>query len=1079
MSKRHKHSRVGGRSAADIKADPQATAEEVQSLSNKEPLAAAVHPNCPEKLWWYLAERHPVEALANPASQLFLLESPERWAEMEAKQSIYWIIGNEDALPLAAHRLFAVDCAEHVLSVFERQCPQDKRPRHALQVARAFAKGDANDRDLLAAYNEAHEAAEDMQRVSNGTRGAKQESAYAARHAAWSACYATNTTFPPPPGTSFSASAMGFAADAAHHTGTGFDAETIWQWRLLLRYLQGDVPQVGGLIHVGARTYKSLRQNPTAKESILRSIAEKRPLEALRHPNCPQDLWWELAAKYPLDAEESAAYDLMTLESPERWTKIQQTSPKDWILTYTDKASPRTISEQQLRLFMTDCAAHVLPIYESVHPKDKKPRQALEIARLVARGHATDAQAAEAANLAYLSAQSANTNASAYAAYAAYHASFPPGSIWESVREAAKAAGSAAGISTVRTASAHNTAVDAEFLWQWQRLVQYLRGEGVGARRNKPSQATLDAFKAMGTAEEVATLSKRSPLKAVVHPNCPPELWWKLAARYPFEAMQNPAYELFLVEEPVRWVDLERDNLDDWLDLYLEGARSKLTVRADKQRFSADCAAHVLPIFEKKYPHCTMPHATIALLRQVADGVASADALSAAGNAINDDYQAKTKYAANYAALAVWCATSRFSTNADTRETTRYAQAAAELDANGGNPLPYGRATKASAAAGKTEALWQWRRLVEYLQGTAKPLPVKSVVGSKPKPKGPRSHEEVKEDPQATEEELQAVFHANPLEALRHPNCPRDLWWTIARDYPMEAQESVLFGLLTVEEPERWDDLERANSLAWVSDHLARLSMRDLRLFAADCAERVRPLWEKIHPNDDRAQRALEVARQFARGETWGADALESVWIDPDAKERYTANQLSQAGAMQAAKAINEATRSYDPADYPMRPLNQPKFHGIRGAQNVCSEAIKALEFAAGNRDGKIRDAERMWQWRRLQEYLRGKASPISVGGVAGKSKPSAQPFHVRFAPKVEKAFPAIPREVQRRTTDLLAKIACDPRRHGAIRLKSDRSIHRIKVGAYRVLYEIDDDAKVILVTGVSARQEAYEKYSH
>lgn len=255
--------------------------------------------------------------------------------------------------------------------------------------------------------------------------------------------------------------------------------------------------------------------------------------------------------------------------------------------------------------------------------------------------------------------------------------------------------------------------------------------------------------------------------------------------------------------------------------------------------------------------------------------------------------------------------------------------------------------------------------------------------------------------------------------------------------------------------------------------------MRDLRLFAADCAERVRPLWEKIHPNDDRAQRALEVARQFARGETWGADALESVWIDPDAKERYTANQLSQAGAMQAAKAINEATRSYDPADYPMRPLNQPKFHGIRGAQNVCSEAIKALEFAAGNRDGKIRDAERMWQWRRLQEYLRGKASPISVGGVAGKSKPSAQPFHVRFAPKVEKAFPAIPREVQRRTTDLLAKIACDPRRHGAIRLKSDRSIHRIKVGAYRVLYEIDDDAKVILVTGVSARQEAYEKYSH
>jgi hypothetical protein len=46
------------------------------------------------------------------------------------------------SLPEKTQRLFAADCAELVLKVFESERPKDKRPRLAVEAARAFAKGE-------------------------------------------------------------------------------------------------------------------------------------------------------------------------------------------------------------------------------------------------------------------------------------------------------------------------------------------------------------------------------------------------------------------------------------------------------------------------------------------------------------------------------------------------------------------------------------------------------------------------------------------------------------------------------------------------------------------------------------------------------------------------------------------------------------------------------------------------------------------------------------------------------------------------------------------------------------------------
>src|ERR687891_31059 len=65
----------------------------------------------------------------------------------------------------ADHHLLAVwaaDCAEHVLHYFEQARPADERPRRAIELARAWARGEATMTQARTAAGPAHGAARDM-----------------------------------------------------------------------------------------------------------------------------------------------------------------------------------------------------------------------------------------------------------------------------------------------------------------------------------------------------------------------------------------------------------------------------------------------------------------------------------------------------------------------------------------------------------------------------------------------------------------------------------------------------------------------------------------------------------------------------------------------------------------------------------------------------------------------------------------------------------------------------------------------------------------------------------------------------
>ena len=72
--------------------------------------------------------------------------------------------------------LWAADCAEHVLHLFEQERPDDDRPRRAIEMGRAWARGEVTWWDARTAGGHANAAARDLS-------GAARHAAYAAGQA--------------------------------------------------------------------------------------------------------------------------------------------------------------------------------------------------------------------------------------------------------------------------------------------------------------------------------------------------------------------------------------------------------------------------------------------------------------------------------------------------------------------------------------------------------------------------------------------------------------------------------------------------------------------------------------------------------------------------------------------------------------------------------------------------------------------------------------------------------------------------------------------------------------------------------
>jgi hypothetical protein len=121
-------------------------------------------------------------------------------------------------LDIARHRLlaaWAADCAAHVLSLF-KDCSSDPRPQRAVEIARAWARGDVSVGDAMKAAVGAHAAAREA------TSQAATAAARAAGHAAATAHMADHCL-----------GVVLYGSKAVEATGASADGERAWQLKQL------------------------------------------------------------------------------------------------------------------------------------------------------------------------------------------------------------------------------------------------------------------------------------------------------------------------------------------------------------------------------------------------------------------------------------------------------------------------------------------------------------------------------------------------------------------------------------------------------------------------------------------------------------------------------------------------------------------------------------------------------------------------------------------------------------------------------------------------------------------------------
>lgn len=81
--------------------------------------------------------------------------------------------------------------------------------------------------------------------------------------------------------------------------------------------------------------------------------------------------------------------------------------------------------------------------------------------------------------------------------------------------------------------------------------------------------------------------------------------------------------------------------------------------------------------------------------------------------------------------------------------------------------------------------------------------------------------------------------------------------------------------------------------------------------------------------------------------------------------------------------------------------------------------------------------------------------------------------YNVEFASRVRKDFRKIPQQDADRILARIKALEEDPRPRGSKRLKGE-DLYRIRLGNYRVVYEIEDAALLVLVVRVGDRKNVY-----
>ena len=83
-------------------------------------------------------------------------------------------------------------------------------------------------------------------------------------------------------------------------------------------------------------------------------------------------------------------------------------------------------------------------------------------------------------------------------------------------------------------------------------------------------------------------------------------------------------------------------------------------------------------------------------------------------------------------------------------------------------------------------------------------------------------------------------------------------------------------------------------------------------------------------------------------------------------------------------------------------------------------------------------------------------------------------PYRIEFSPRADRDIDALPREAQTRVRTRIDALALNPRPAGVEKLAGETGTYRVRVGTYRILYEIHDRFLLVVLLKIGHRREVY-----
>jgi mRNA interferase RelE/StbE len=84
-------------------------------------------------------------------------------------------------------------------------------------------------------------------------------------------------------------------------------------------------------------------------------------------------------------------------------------------------------------------------------------------------------------------------------------------------------------------------------------------------------------------------------------------------------------------------------------------------------------------------------------------------------------------------------------------------------------------------------------------------------------------------------------------------------------------------------------------------------------------------------------------------------------------------------------------------------------------------------------------------------------------------------PYEIQFKSSAAREFRKLIPEIKTRIRESINALKTEPRPIGVKKLAGENDLYRIRVGDYRVIYEIDDTTQILLVTRVRHRRDVYQ----